>query len=832
MQKNKHFMIFIVICLLICVLCVGLVACDNKNNVPEDENNGGTENENPIEETQLDVQEVKDAIAPVLRAVADFFQDAYDKPYYGDISYANIYYGGDEDWAYIVKQMSKAGVTIEQVRTLAQKAAPVLENYFDIVVSVVNNPEQESGTLGQRLKAKVDETLISSSKDVLAYLRDNFSAEQLEKMQNLFSYFMSWDTVDEFSYSTNSIPRISYPISEIEQLFAASPYKGVYDKYYGCDLALYTIYDSYAELLTSQEGMYLINGLMKAVFGVGGLSNAEIKTVADFIIDVVTGEGAPSDYPVSDFMYVLTNYSTAEIKAVGNAVAKVIKDNMGDEKLNQAFNTVVASALKLQKSESYLPYINIAKALPAIADMLTGVTEEQIKALQSAAAEWVTSTGPSEVSEGRVLATLVEILKPYYDKLAEGEKESVRYILRLYQTDADAVAALYKKPVSQMTDEDFRQFRLDFEETQLNFMDLVSTGKYVVPYDRKETMIRKGTSESEALAIIENAYSNFNIISYQGLDASTTGIKLLTVQATNNAADYTDEYTLKLLYTVYDDAYLSNVYPYDYNGSICRIDVKKGSTVDQSQLVEIAAEQIFGLALYDPAYAAFAGNQDSDYSSDFSVKEVSTPDTSKAGLQPGVITVVDNFFGEKQIPCVINVYDKVEKYGERVFPSNTYVLQGQTPQFYYNYITFEDQYSELIQNADISGYDPNKTGVQVITVNHAGKTFKTVVAVITKQQDQENLNMYNMGSSLQTYRYTEGDTVEDFQMEIAANTLLASGQFYTYGELKSYIENLGLRIEIDMDTQLFNELQTVVIYVKNSDGAIVSSVSFAYMLLK
>ena len=836
MQKNKLFMILVVICLLVCVLCTGLVACNKNKETVKDEDEDDIDNDYTVVETELDTQEVKDAVAPIVRINCDFLEETDGTPYIGDVGYQEFYYENDEQWEYFVRQMEKAGISIEQIRTISQKAAPVIGGFFGIFEKVINISENETRTFAEILKSEIDEELISSVKDVFSYMGDNLHAQQIEKIQNLFSYMMSGEPADELSYSSQSSPYINYPISEIEGLFASSQYKDVYDKYYGCDLSFYTIYDSYAELLLSEDAMYLMNGIIKAVFDLGGLTNAEIKTVADFIVDFTSGEGMCEGQYARSLMYVITNYSAADIKTVFNVTAKLINDNTDNEKLNQAFENVANSILKLQGSEIYGGYFGLAGALPVVADMLSEVTEEQITALQNATIEAQYGSDTHKGSMGRLLATLIETVKPYYDELGEIEKSNIKYLFRLFQLDLDKVLALKVKPVSQMTDEDFEKFSADLEGCQLNFMDLASGAEYIIVSDMRDVMIEKGSSASSALSAIKKCFDEYNFISYTGLDTSTTGAKVLTVQATNKNAENTDVYTVKFVYIVYDDAYLANIYPYGYNDLIYRIDVKKDSVVDQNQLVEIADNQIYNLRLYDSAYSEFLGKGEYyavyKHNEDFYVKEVSMPDTSKTGLQAGVITVVDNFFGEKKIPCVFNVYDEVIKYNERVQSDSNYVLQGEMPKIYYHYGTVEESYiSELVPENEISGYDPNKLGVQVVTVNHAGKTYKVVVAVVTKKQLAESLVLSNYNDYVHHY-FSEGDDIDDFQVSVETYSILGWKTYNTFGELREYAESLGLTAEFRIDTELYNEYQLVEINIKNSEGNITSSVSFNYMIDK
>lgn len=837
MQKNKLFMILVVICLLVCVLCTGLVACNKNKETVKDEDEDDIDNDYTVVETELDTQEVKDAVAPIVRINCDFLEETDDTPYIGDVGYQEFYYENDEQWEYFVRQMEKAGISIEQIRTISQKAAPVIEDYLWIVEKVINISENETRTFAEILKSEIDDELISSVKDVFSYMGDNLHAQQIEKIQNLFSYLMSGEPADELSYSSQSSPYINYPISEIEELFASSQYKDVYDKYYGCDLSLYNIYDSYAELVMSDDAMYLMNGIIKSVFDLGGLTNAEIKTVADFIIDIITGEGTYEEQQVSSMTYVLTNYSAEDIKTVFDVAAKLIEDNTDNEKLNQAFENVANSILKLQGSEIYGGYFGLAGALPGIADMLSGVTEEQITALQSAALEVLYGSGTYEVSMGRLYATLIETVKPYYDELGETEKSNIKYFARLFEVDLDKVLELYVKPVSQMSDGDFEKFYADLDNCLLNFMDLVSEG-YTIASDMRDVMIEKGTSDGSALTVLKNCYDNYNFISYKGLDTSSTGVKVLTVQATNKYAEYTDVYTIKLLYIVYDDAYLANVYPYDNEGSICRIDIKKGSEVNQQQIVETVTRRLYNINLYDPAYAEFIGyaeqwGRSERWEGDYYVKEVSAFDTSKEGLQAGVITIVDNLFGEMKIPCVFNVYDEVIKYNERVRSDGNYVLQGEMPKIYYHYYTVEESYiSGLVPENEISGYDPNKLGTQLLTVNHAGKTYKVVVAVVTKKQVAESLELRNYNDYVHHY-FSEGDDIDDFQISVETYSILDQWKnFNTFGELREYAESLGLTAEFRIDTGLYNVYQLVEINIKNSEGNITSSVSFNYMIDK
>lgn len=834
MQKNKLFMILVVICLLVCVLCTGLVACNKNKEAAKDEDEDDIDNDYTVVETELDVQEVKDAVSPIFEVMFAAFDGIYDYPYYEELSYAQAFNEGDELWEYCVEQMEKAGISIEQIRTISQKAAPVIEDFFGIVEKVINISENETRTFAEILKSEIDDELISSVKDVFSYMGNNLHAQQIEKIQNLFSYMMSGEPADELSYSSQSSPYINYPISEIEELFASSQYKDVYDKYYGCDLSFYTIYDSYAELLLSEDAMYLMNGIIKAVFDLGGLTNAEIKTVADFIVDFVSGEGMYEGQYARSLMYVITNYSAADIKTVFNVAAKLINDNTDNEKLNQAFENVANSMQKLQGAEIYGGYFGLAGALPVVADMLSEVTEEQITALQNATIEAQYGSDTHKGSMGRLLATLIETVKPYYDELGEIEKSNIKYLFRLFQLDLDKVLALKVKPVSQMTDEDFEKFSADLEGCQLNFMDLASGAEYIIVSDMRDVMIEKGSSASSALSAIKKCFDEYNFISYTGLDTSTTGAKVLTVQATNKNAENTDEYTVKFVYIVYDDAYLANIYPYGYNDLIYRIDVKKDSVVDQNQLVEIADNQIYNLRLYDSAYSEFLGKGEYyavyKHNEDFYVKEVSMPDTSKTGLQAGVITVVDNFFGEKKIPCVFNVYDEVIKYNERVQSDSNYVLQGEMPKIYYHYGTVEESYiNELVPENEISGYDPDKLGVQVVTVNHAGKTYKLVVAVVSKQQvaDSVELELY---SSPWHHYYNSGDTLDDLGMNVGVGTIIGWENFSTYGGLKEYVESLGLTAEFSINTELFNEYQYVELSIKNADGEIISTTGFEYYI--
>lgn len=835
MQKNKLFMILVVICLLVCVLCTGLVACNkDKETGKEEGNKDNVDDDYTVVETELDTQEVKDAVAPIVRIICDFSDTTEDRPYIGDVMYQEFYYSNDEQWEYFVRQMEKAGISIEQIRTISQKAAPVIGGLFGIVDKVINISENETRTFAEILKSEIDDELISSVKDVFSYMGDNLHAQQIEKIQNLFSYMMSGEPADELSYSSQSSPYINYPISEIEGLFASSQYKDVYDKYYGCDLSFYTIYDSYAELLLSEDAMYLMNGIIKAVFDLGGLTNAEIKTVADFIVDFVSGEGMYEGQYARSLMYVITNYSAADIKTVFNVAAKLINDNTDNEKLNQAFENVANSMQKLQGAEIYGGYFGLAGALPVVADMLSEVTEEQITALQNAAIEAQYGSDTHDVSMGRLLATLIETVKPYYNELGEIEKSNVKYLIGLFDTDLDKLMALQVKPVSQMTEGEFEQFYADYKDKCiLNFMDKVSQG-YITQSYGETLFLQKGMDETSAITRFKIFFKNYNFISYSGLDTSTTGAKVLTVQATNKNAENTDVYTVKFVYIVYDDAYLANIYPYGYNDLIYRIDVKKDSVVDQNQLVEIADNQIYNLRLYDSAYSEFLGKGEyyavSKLDEDFYIKEVSMPDTSKTGLQAGVITVVDNFFGEKKIPCVFNVYDEVIKYNERVQSDSNYVLQGEMPKIYYHYGTVEESYiNELVPENEISGYDPDKLGVQVVTVNHAGKTYKLVVAVVSKQQvaDSVELELY---SSPWHHYYNSGDTLDDLGMNVGVGTIIGWENFSTYGELKEYVESLGLTAEFSINTELFNEYQYVELSIKNADGEIISTTGFEYYI--
>ena len=85
-------MILVVICLLVCVLCTGLVACNKNKETVKDEDEDDIDNDYTVVETELDTQEVKDAVAPIVRINCDFLEETDGTPYIGDVGYQEFYY--------------------------------------------------------------------------------------------------------------------------------------------------------------------------------------------------------------------------------------------------------------------------------------------------------------------------------------------------------------------------------------------------------------------------------------------------------------------------------------------------------------------------------------------------------------------------------------------------------------------------------------------------------------------------------------------------------------------------------------------------------------------
>ena len=78
--------------------------------------------------------------------------------------------------------------------------------------------------------------------------------------------------------------------------------------------------------------------------------------------------------------------------------------------------------------------------------------------------------------------------------------------------------------------------------------------------------------------------------------------------------------------------------------------------------------------------------------------------------------------------------------------------------------------------------------------------------------------------------YNSGDTLDDLGMNVGVGTIIGWENFSTYGELKEYVESLGLTAEFSINTELFNEYQYVELSIKNADGEIISTTGFEYYI--
>lgn len=833
MKDKKILHLIFIFMLVTLLLCTMLVACSKKKETAKSDDDG-IKDDYKVVETDLDVEEIKDATKPIVEIFTDTVYQSSRWIYSSELMYYEIYYENDEAWEYSVRQLEKAGVTMDQFRNFALKSEKVINDIIEISGNVQSQNQGGSGSIAETIKAGIDQGVVADLSELFDYIKTNLHAQQFEEIQNLFSYCVIYEPVDEFSYESYGSPFINYTVEEIESVYQSSAYADVYDRYYNTDFALYPVYDSIAEILTSKDAMYLMNGILTTVFDLGGATDAEIKEVADMIVDVIAGQGEYNGRQVEGFTYVLTHYSVDSIKSFIDIVADVIDDCTDNEKLNKAFSTVMTSLLTQYEVGNYVSLFSLGKDLPIAADMLKAISKDQISLAKDAITEAFYGDNDNYETEiGRALAVMLEVSKPYFDKLSDDGKQS---FLRLFGTlSLEDMMSLYSKPASQMTDAECEQLYYDIEEV-MSFDHYLSKDREVLVliYDLSTVFIPLGTSDSDAMAQLSAAYEYYDLTTYTGLDTSTTGLKYLE---TKEVGDYGETTTQKFTYFVYDDNYIrEHVYPVDRDAEICRIDLKKGSYVDENVLLTKASQLYFSVYLYcDELVEQYKSTEIFQtyirfYDDDLFIKNITMPDTSKAGLQAGVITFYGGIFGDIEVPCLFNIYEEDVRYNEYLYTSG-YVLQGEQPEIEYRYTSLENGYtSELIPSSEISGYDPYKTGVQLLTINHNGKTYKKAIAVITYGELQKS--MWISRPDRNYYRYYNGDTIEDFILQVSASTYVSRDYFYTYRELKDYVESYGLSVDWDIDLTLYNVDQQTTIKVKDAYGNIINSVTFTYAIRK
>ena len=155
MKSKKILCFLLVFALVIAMLGATLVACNNDSGKPaggensgendDSENNGENGNsDDPVVPTDLNVEEVKTAVGSVIKALYPYFEGPMLDEFEYEYEYLmNMY---DEVWEIAVSKLEVAGVTIEQINTLCEKAIPVGCKFYEVYLYISNGPSADDGT--------------------------------------------------------------------------------------------------------------------------------------------------------------------------------------------------------------------------------------------------------------------------------------------------------------------------------------------------------------------------------------------------------------------------------------------------------------------------------------------------------------------------------------------------------------------------------------------------------------------------------------------------------------------------------------------------------------
>ena len=773
MKTKKFISLLIVSILIIAMLCTVLVACKDKNKNNETENTDNGE----VIPTDLDVDEVKEAVAPFMKNLCLMVAG---KGYYGEMLYCDLMNGNDEYWEFYVGAMEQSGISIDNIRYCAENASPL----FDKIIYLTETDEDVGQAM---LKETFDLEYVSKVLEVSKYIASNLRTEQAVIFASCLidatRIVNSWTS--DFEVELNEEHRTD----SIAQLFKDAGYYEEFEQAFIGGVS----FEFNAGNVINQVGKNagIANELVRTLLTFNGLSASELKEVVDFVLDVI-GRSSSNDYGETAFSATIADMTAAQLKSVFSAVGKIV-EGIGEEQFVAQLRSFAESVIDVINIADmyYVRYVVdiymdiFSGALPYVSDVLTGIKESDLQALIDIMVELESGDYQGEADSAR---NMFKLLKVIDSSLSGVPKEAVQSAARLFGVDYNALCEVVSKYKNSMTDDEVFQLADEVEEKMYDeslFDNVYFTSQYV------ET----GTSPEEVFSVINNYYGG--ILPQDAgtpvvtCDTSASGYVAANIRY-GSTADGSDDTEYVFYVRVYDDNFKNElIYPQE---KLQSVPIVKGKSLTQTELVALVNNYIYfnGYA-FDPValFDYYVGNK--------TLEDVTPVDTSVSGIVAAVATYTDGI----RIPFVYNVID-AEKEIVDIRPAYTAVAKGSYPiitEYTYRFNESKGDYdcsSERQLNDgeyELIGFDPDKTGAQAVSVKYKGETTKISVYVYTNEEVTDYVWV-----DISTQQVYLSSAADKDNAALSGNYYLFGERytFNTYGEFRRAMEGLGFTVSWDL----------------------------------
>lgn len=852
MKSKKILCFLLVFALVIAMLGATLVACNNESGKPaggensgendDNENNGENGNsDDPVVPTDLNVEEVKTAVGSVIKALYPYFEGPMLDEFEYEYEYLmNMY---DEVWEIAVSKLEVAGVTIEQINTLCEKAIPVVCKFYEVYLYISNGPSADDGTgsssqdidFTEYMKSAYGVEEIQDILDLLNYAANNLRAKQFLAVAETLEALTEYPFAPNFAVNEINNGGKDYTTEEIKQMFEDAGYLEEFNNYYYSEYGYDSIIAKFFGIASEKETLELIDKLFKTVLTLNGLTAEEIKNVAD-IVFVYIG-AASTNGNVSPLYYSLAEISSSEMKAAIDSATKLISGLINEdtedvlvsvlEKLVALGSDYLGVEFSGEFVKDYLPLIK--SALPEIVPLLQSVEESDIQEILAANDQMIATQG-SEIAYQRLSLTFFEKLGVYYNKLSAGTKQCIVNLLG--EDYLGNILSKITKPVRTMTDEECDKV---FNEVA----EIINGSGNNNVYETTVTtqmLIEKGSSAEDVYNEIFKEYQSslsYNLPrDFADVQMTVDTSEVAYVPATVN---FTSEQGVNVVYNfyvrIYDDNFVNEIKVSESN-ALEVLNIYKGTEITEGKLLQLFTNniRIYNVSFYDTVSKSMMNFRD------WTVESVTeNVDTSKTGVTAAVATLKHYIAGEVKIPFLYCVWDidtpaRINGYYPAI------VVEGNYPD-----IRVEESYDiglpiglptgkiTEIPVSDINGFDPNKIGVQVYSYVFKGKTYKAVTKVVS-QKEANNSFKLNFDTD---YEYCEPDSLESADELVLRGSFMifnSYSSFNNFGELKEDLEEYGYQVSWDVDQSKLDEEQDTIIKVTDTKGNVVFDTSIIYYI--
>lgn len=784
----KKTLMVVVALMLVVVLTFGLFACNNKNKPVDNngtdntgtgtgDNNGDNKGNNQSQDVidynvgeekyeepkagDLTTEDVNEVVLPVVEKIVGTFDseemDAETKELIGNIVTLIINKSG-VDKAFLAKYMGVVDNLWE--KTLAPKLAPLFEGEADLL---------------EVLEAVATADTIQTALTTVGTMLGELDANQLVSLTCAIADVAGNDVYEENNYNEAAVKAELTALGVDESILQSASVM------------------SLEAAIKSDEVFYLINVGLAMVRNLSSYSAAEISEAAQLagkVIEVVQKDGIPALLSSEDVSF---GDMVKVVNTVGKLLNSMLKAVGNYEQLGVAINGVV-DRLAADAPKAALDKIKLLTSHPellgTVANLLSNVTAEDVTTIYTNIDDWQKKqrTENEQVAFVELLASVVDFVKPEYDKLSVKAKTDISTFLgnaTLYR-DVDELISLIPADRTNMTQEQLKaisdkvgvimgKVNLDFGETESTKAYILQTRDDIAPFVVAAETIKKDAfvdllkGLGYYWAVNENAEAADMELS--AIRDDHIGFKELTYDLDKIDFDFAVQNIEGVKYAVLSGEDVETAYVelransdnlVVTEGDIGNtIRVAKGSTAEEVK-ADLLNDINTHFGLYDKSSTLAYRFYDTLTASDITFSGL---DIAKTGKQLTLVNVSTVYGVCKTLRYVI-VYDSAALQVESIGGYYTHVAIGTSEadlreklEVYANY---DDGSRQDVTAYTITGFTAEARGDYNLTVTFEGKS--TVIRYHV--YDPAALQVDNISASCNNSRINLGDAVDSLGLYV------------------------------------------------------------------